>query len=1173
MDLTIIRDYLQQKLKSYDSVAEFFGELGYSYADDAPVVTRNWPESAQKYDVNPRYVAQHGDFKVIYCSMPGERMLRTVQRPIIDQLAREHPFFMVVFHLKEINAWDFVNVTVTLDDDTERVRRVARRISITEAERYQNRLVTAAQRLELIDINGRANITALELQSMHNEAFDVEQVTKDFYQQYMRVFDALSTDIEKNNSLGKRESEQQALLLLDRFMFLYFIQKKGWLDQKYDYLYARYEVDHSDDPDGQTYYGKVVVPLFLSLALRDHTQDSVGNVPFLNGGLFQFDTQHMVMHLKISNRLFGMAFDSLFERYNFTVEEDMPDDRAVAIDPEMLGKVFESLILNLEQEKDLRKSTGSYYTPRTIVSFMCQQSLREYIVQRWRENYKPESPDGMLPLKMSGQGGQQEMRDLELDHAEKTYQQRIVKFVEDGDASELDEKEARQVRDYLLDVRVIDPAVGSGAFLVGMLQEIIRLITLLDEHTDYQNTTNQNYIYSLKRDVIGKCLYGVDIQKQAVRICELRLWLSLIVDYEPPVHGREFSEWIREIEPLPNLSYLVRQGNSLIERVLGETIKFDFDSYIYSKQQAPLIRKIQDRKSTYYRSTDPGVKLQIDMEILAMQAELTGQLIEVKRNALRAEYTKKFGQSNELQMPGMEDISDTLSPRQRSERDTKDKEIKHLLQLIEEADDIRKRAKALQPSEKAIEQLRNQLSGGNNDEGAFIWQVDFGEVFSERGGFDIAIANPPYIRQEKITKMKKNLELRFSDVYDGSADLYVYFFAQALNLIRANGVLTFITPNKFLLSKYGRSLRTFLTKHTKLEMLIDFGDLPVFDATTYPFITIALNSSPDSEILSRILVVNNMETLDTLIDSVRSSGDTKQMRLNSQDGWQLIDNANLDLLDKLRNSGVGLNDYVDGMVRVGVKTGYNAAFVIDKKLRDELWRDPKSRSVIKPWLRGRDVKRWSISSAELYVIFIPRGDNVTRYPAVNKYLSQFKKRLTPGLQGGRKAGSYQWWEIQDNVAYHEEFDDLKIVWPDIAKRPEFALDETGSYPDMTLFVIPRSNFYLLGILNSLVVHWFMSLVSPSIQNDYMRFKKTYVSQIPIPEVQKEEKEAIEKLVKEIRQPDKRASEIKKLERELDEVVYRAYRLNESEIQLIESRVKGIKLRNVRSSLDKLSASS
>lgn len=1136
MDAERIRSRLQT-MKTYENASEFFGDLGYTYANDAPVPTRNWPESVLRHEVRPQYIAQHGDFKVIYCEMTGARMLRTVQRSIIDQLAREHAFFMMVFHQKIGNAWDFVNVSVTKDSDEKRVRRIARRIGITEAERVRNRLFTAADRLAQIDISRQQNITALQVQSLHNKAFDVEQVTKDFYNQYVRVFTALSDDIALRNPAIQQDAAVEALRLLDRLMFLYFIQKKGWLNQQYDYLYTHFQ-DYVALLDTTSYYTKVIVPLFYALANREVRLDDVGDVPFLNGGLFQFDQNSSVYHLQISNRVFQQAFDNLFERYNFTVEEDMPDDRAVAIDPEMLGKVFESLILNIEQEKDLRKVTGSYYTPRTIVSFMCQQSLREYIVQRWRDNFHPQSPDGELPLKMESKAGQQELRSVVLDQQESNYQKRIVAFVEDGIPTDLSHEEAQQVRHWLLDVRVIDPAVGSGAFLVGMLQEIIRLVTLLDEHTGDHDILHPNYAYSLKREIIGRCLYGVDIQEQAVQICELRLWLSLVVDYEPEYDNRSFGQRIRDIEPLPNLSYLVRQGNSLIERVLGKTIKLDTTTYAFNRS-SQLIDEIQTLKTTYFRSTDPMVKHHIDRDILTKQAELTAQLLRLMTDKKRAEFNKKHATA----FPGMEK---SLSRAEQREKEASEAELDELHNLISQAEDIRKRAEKLSPDEGIIKQLRNQL-------GAFIWRVDFGEVFAERDGFDIAIANPPYIRQEKIKEYKSDFQKLFPEVYTGTADLYIYFYAQALRLLRTNGVLAFISPNKFLLANYGRELRQHLSKTTTLELLMDFGDLPVFDATTYPFITITRLRAPEKNAETRILRINEMATIELLTDTARNSDTMLQSELKSS-GWQLVDKKTQKINQRIDSKSISLKEYVNGEAYYGIKPGVTEAYVIsDEKRRELIERDPNSANLIRPFARGRDIERWRIRPSSSFIILAKIGIQVEDYPAIYDHLLHYRARLE--MRDDFKPLNMKWYHLRP-LDYYDVFEKPKILYQRFQVRPAFVLDKEMYYTNDAVWILGLEDYFLVGYLNSLLGWYEISRHCTPIQNGYQLIWDYFKNvRVPIIEREQQAKVAqIERVAHQLAELGKSPQQIQQLEVELNQLVFDIYGFKSEEIAFIYQKM-------------------
>lgn len=331
-------------------------------------------------------------------------------------------------------------------------------------------------------------------------------------------------------------------------LFLYFIQKKGWLNGDPDYLYAQFQECWKKDPHGHSYYSSVLYPLFLCLSDADAEVGSVGAVPFLNGGLFEESTKQTQAErleqarLRIKNTTFKAIFDDLLERFNFTVTEDTPLDVEVAIDPEMLGKIFESLILQLEKDpdKDLRKLTGSYYTPRPIVHFMCQEALKEYLVTQLagdnvaKAEIAREKVGALLALPPADQ----------LDEEQGLTLKELFTS-----------PEAKTLRQAILDCRICDPAVGSGAFPVGMLHEMVAAVARLDLRLSGTGALKRrNYDYDLKKQIIESCLYGVDIQEQAVRLCELRLWLSLVVDYQIDLN-KPFAKAIREVPSLPNLSY------------------------------------------------------------------------------------------------------------------------------------------------------------------------------------------------------------------------------------------------------------------------------------------------------------------------------------------------------------------------------------------------------------------------------------------------------------------------------------------------------------------------------------------------------------------------------------------------------------------------------------------
>lgn len=262
----------------------------------------------------------------------------------------------------------------------------------------------------------------------------------------------------------------------------------------------------------------------------------------------------------------------------------------------------------------------------------------------------------------------------------------------------------------------------------------------------------------------------------------------------------------------------------------------------------------------------------------------------------------------------------------------------------------------------------------------------------------------------------------------------------------------------------------------------------------------------------------------------------------------------MDLLVKLRNSGKTLNEYVNGKFYYGIKTGFNDAFVIDKQTKDNLIAEhPSSSELIKPLLRGRDVKRWCVDYQDLYLIFTRRGVNIKNYPAIEKYLSQYKDRLTAGVDGGRKAGSYQWYEIQDNIAYWQEFEQPKIIYPNICKRNEFAWDESGYYTNQKAFIISSDDKVLLAVLNSSVVMFLFENLLSKLQGDFYEPSSIFMKDFPIPTATKSQRTAIEKLVQKCLTAKKgdRHADTTKEEKAIDRLVYKLYQLTYEEVKIID----------------------
>ncbi len=354
----------------------------------------------------------------------------------------------------------------------------------------------------------------------------------------------------------------------------------------------------------------------------------------------------------------------------------------------------------------------------------------------------------------------------------------------------------------------------------------------------------------------------------------------------------------------------------------------------------------------------------------------------------------------------------------------------------------------------------------------------------------MVIGNPPYIRQEELKNIKPILQKIYQS-YTGIADLFVYFYERGLQILKTKGYLTYISSNKYFRSGYGEKLRQLLSNSTKIFNLIDFGDFPVFEeATAYPSIIALSKDKCDGNQFKALAWDKHKEQNITQFATILEQDYLTITQANlSADGWKLESSQTLDLLAKLQKVGTPLGEYVKGKLYYGIKTGLNEAFVIDKITRDRLISEhPSSEEVIKPFLRGRDVKRWCVEYKDLWIIFTRRGIDIKKYPAIEQYLSQYKQKLTPGI--GRKVGSYKWYEIQDNIAYWQEFEQPKIIIPAIVNNVEYTLDLCGYYSnDKTSICITDNAYCLLAILNSSIMWWFIQQIASSKQGGFFEFKK------------------------------------------------------------------------------------
>ncbi len=796
------------------------------------------------------------------------------------------------------------------------------------------------------------------------QGFDVEAVTKRFFADYGTVFATVEAAVQ-----GVPAGEPRRLYvqrLFNRLMFLWFIQRKGWLrfQGNDNYLRALFDAARAAGEDFLNdrlywtfFYGLNTAGESYAVHSDAKLRERRGDVPFLNGGLFDLEDDYDVKdRVTIPNDAFAAVFD-VFERYNFTVTESTPLDVEVAVDPEMLGKVFEELVTG-------RHESGSYYTPRPIVAFMCRESLKHSLAGTVSD------------------------------------ESAVARFVDEGDPAELHDPEA--VLNALRAVKVCDPACGSGAYLLGMMQELLRLREALFATRGLDAVG----VYKRKLEIIQNNLYGVDIDVFAVNIAKLRLWLSLAVDFEgatPP--------------PLPNLDFKIECGDSLT---------------------GPNPQEVSD---LYHK----------------MLIESADELAELKGQFLRSYGDEK---------------------KQLSERIYR-----------EEA------------------RLRAGL-GDYGPDGSIDWRVAFAAVLKD-GGFDIARAIPPYVRQELFKETKPTLERNFPEVYEGTADLYVYFFARTHQFLRPDGTACFISSNKWLKASYGKPLRGFFAESAWVQSVVDFGHAKqIFqEADVFPSIILfrkpTTNTSPPN---TRICVIPRDELrLEDLSQQVKEMGVSIPRGRFTSEPWMLAPSGVVLLMEKVRSLGVALHEFVGVGTLYGVKTGLNEAFIIDTATRNRLVAEhPGSEAVIRKYVRGQDIDRWCCEWSGEWMIFTRRGLNIDKYPAVKRYLKQFQERLEPKPKNwcgehwpGRKPGNYPWYEIQDTVEYWREFEKPKILYQEIQFHACYSYDDSGMLANNKVFLLPTGDLYLLGVLNSPLMWWYNWRYLPHMKDEALSPGGFLMDMLPI----------------------------------------------------------------------------
>jgi hypothetical protein len=608
-----------------------------------------------------------------------------------------------------------------------------------------------------------------------------------------RITDKMNAKIKKElnkQGLSRRDSHDFTLQFLNRIMFIYFISKKRWLNNNPKFMrwiWNRYLTERNiGKTNKDSFYDKWLEIIFFeafnnrfseSKYLPNDVKEILLKAPYLNGGLF---TKNELDNLsvKIDDALFKKIFE-FFEKYNFTIREDSPIDIEVAVNPQMIGYVYESLAFVAEEIYD-RTDFGIFYTPKVEVDFMCRRSIVEYLSKNLND----------IPKEIFYEFVFSEEKNKTEDYFENS-------------------KLWYKLEEVLDNLSAVDPACGSGAFLVGVLNVLSELYKVVYKHIERTMTD-----FEMKKRIIGRNLYGVDVMAWAIGAAELRLWLQLIVETELD------EEYLRTYPLLPNLNLNLRVGDSLVQEIGGMSLHLR-DPNVSQNIRKKLLQ-LKSEKEKFYNN-DPTAKFKRKEQMVMEEIRVFMDIIDDRISTLKREKELLNQKLNKLGKEAQRDLIGNLikvSEKEVSEirerLDSIDKEIDNLSRVKENLDD---------PTKKP-----------------FVWEIDFAEIFGDKGGFDIVIGNPPYIRQEKISppnKMKDEVTLEDRRDYkeklinsvkskfpvieniDRKSDYYIYFYFHGLSLLNDKGTFCFITSNSWLDVGYGKELQEFLLKYASIIAIYD----------------------------------------------------------------------------------------------------------------------------------------------------------------------------------------------------------------------------------------------------------------------------------------------------------------------------------------------------------------
>lgn len=799
------------------------------------------------------------------------------------------------------------------------------------------------------------------------------------------------------------------------------------------------------------------------------------------------------------------------------------------ISSSVLGNVFEKL--NGYKE-------GSFYTPSFITSYMCKESITKIVLDKFNAKF-------------------------DLDAKNISELRKSLR------------KEDKKIQKELLNsIKICDPAVGSGHFLVSALNCLLSIydeLNLFDEEfylevqndeilitdrkgefIEYKRPSTpkdkahliQQELFHTKKDIIENNLFGVDINPNSCEITKLRLWIELL---KHSFYQNFDDENYHDLKTLPNIDINIKCGNSLVSYF--ETGK-SLNHYPNIKERINKYKRIvKDYKEGFY--TD---KSHINQEIKNLKISF--------KNFCFADKFKK-------EMKSFNDKCEKYSKKYGNFLAVDDENLKFFVSanLTLFDFDEKEATKEFVNLKKEYDNIFNLESNH-----PFEWRFEFPEILDDDGnfkGFDLIIGNPPYIRQEELKELKPHLAKNYK-VYKGTSDIYTYFYELGFNVLKDNGVLSYITSNKYTRAGYGEALREFLLKNVKVLEYTDLNGIKVFDSATVDTSILCFEKSKSKDNKFKYLALSN-EILKTCAYNIGLYKDFAEFSQNSlsKESFTFSDENTSALKAKIERIGTPLKEWYGLNINYGIKTGLNEAFIITTEKRNEILANCKDEAekertakLIRKMLRGRDIKRYSYEWAGLWVIgtFPSLKINIEQYPALKQYLSQFLPHIEQsGEKGCRKKTSNKWFETQDNIAYYEEFEKEKIVWAEMTKEACFVYDNSNFFTNQTCYFFTHCDYkYLLAILNSRLIVYYMQYISSHLGQGAFRWIRQYIEKLPIPKINsKNEKLADEliNLVDEIlkaKEQDKNAN-TQELENKINSLVYKLYNLTEEEIKIIEGK--------------------